>query len=113
MVDLYLCIFSTVFSPVGGSVNWSHFCLCLCLCLCLRPSAWPNVGASREVVSKSMLGQLEQYEIVKGQIRQQYYSSIEEKVKNDWYKTINIRANDFTGECIGWYWLILGGTGSV
>ena len=40
-----------------------------------------------EVVSKSMLGQLEQYEIVKGQIRQQYYSSIEEKVKNDWYKT--------------------------
>ena len=60
-------------------------------------SALPYVRASREVVSKSMLGQLEQYEIVKGQIWQQYYSSIQEKVKSDWfmnlYKTINVLAN--------------------
>ena len=100
MVDLDLlciCMFSTLYQLVRGLVNWSHFCLCLCLCL--WTSALPYVRASREVVSKSMLGQLEQYEIVKGQIRQQYYSSLEEKVKNDWYKTINIRANDFTGEC--------------
>ena len=88
-----ICVFTTLFPPVGGFVNWSHFCLCLCL----RTSAWPCMGASREVVSKSMLGQLEQYEIVKGQIWQQYYSSIEEKVKSDWfmnlYKTINVLAN--------------------
>ena len=54
-------------------------------------------GDLERVVSKSMLGQLEQYEIVKGQIWQQYYSSIEEKVKSDWfmnlYKTINVLAN--------------------
>ena len=54
-------------------------------------------GDLERVVSKSMLGQLEQYEIVKGQIWQQYYSSIEEKVKSDWfmnlYKTINLLAN--------------------
>ena len=35
-----------------------------------------------------MLGQLEQYEIVKGQIWQQYYSSIEEKVKSDWFMNL-------------------------
>ena len=54
-------------------------------------------GDLERVVSKSMLGQLEQYEIVKGQIWQQYYSSIQEKVKSDWfmnlYKTINVLAN--------------------
>ena len=54
-------------------------------------------GDLERVVSKSMLGQLEQYEIVKGQIWQQYYSSIQEKVKSDWfmnlYKTINLLAN--------------------
>ena len=68
-------------------------------------------GDLERVVSKSMLGQLEQYEIVKGQIWQQYYSSIEEKVKSDWfmnlYKTINTNKTilwQALEYCLYWNW---------